>query len=366
MKRIIIILFTVLLLSVIILGACAKPSPAPAPAPAPAPTPAPAPPSEKPIELKFSHFAPPMVWFFKPLYTPWIKEIEERSKGRVKITLFPAQSLGNIQDQYEMTRTRIADIAAVDLGIMSGVFPLSSGISLPLIFNSTEAVCLTSWELTEKYLKDTELKDVKVLWYQCVPPGHIHTSNKPIHTLEDLSDVKIASPSEAGIHALEKLGATPVFIPITELYTSLERGLVDGTVVPWEASFAFKTMEVTKYRTVVGLFAPVLNVIMNRDAWNSLPPDIQKLVEETGGVEMSRAFGAGFDEVERNLENVIKAHDQEKGNPEVYYLPEEEKAKWREAITPLYEEWIAEREAEGLPARAFFEDLLQTAAKYNK
>ncbi len=385
MRRLLIIQLIVVLVCGLIVTGCAKPvptptrvpapapalvpPPAPAPAPAPAPIPPPAPASapEKPIELKLSHFAPPMAWFHKDLYVPWAKELDERSNGRVKITIFPAQSLCNIQDQYHMVLSRQADIAMLHLGATSGVFPLSEMITLPLLFNSSDAAVATWWELSEKYLLDTEFIKVKVLWHESIAPGHFSTSTKPVHTLEDFSGMKLAATQDASIKALEKLGATAVFLPITEMYTALERGVVDGFCEAWEGTVVFKFFEVTQYRTAIGLYTPNATLVMNLDSWNSLPPDIQQMIEETGGLKGSIKAGRMFDEVETHyLNDVIKPYDQEKGNPEIYYLPKDEKARWREAVTPLYDEWIAEGEAKGLPARAFFKDLLQLAAKYNK
>ena len=108
-------------------------------------------------------------------------------------------------------------------------------LALPLLFNSTEAAGATWWELSEKYLLDTEYKNAKVLWHQAIAPSQLNTAKKPVHNIEDFSGMKISATQEAGIKALEKLGATPVFFPIPEIYTALERGLVDGAIEPWEA-----------------------------------------------------------------------------------------------------------------------------------
>ena len=166
--------------------------------------------------------------------------------------------------------------------------------------------------------------------------------------------------------ALKRLAATPVFFPITEIYTAVDRGVVDGEVECWEAQRTFNFLEVTKYRTAVSLWTALVTIAMNLDAWNSLPPDIKQLFEEDMGLEASRRAGSMFDAVEKVMLEEVKNYDQKKGNPEIYYLPEDERARWREAVTPLYEEFTAERETKGLPARAFFNDMLELAEKYNK
>ena len=105
---------------------------------------------------------------------------------------------------------------------------------------------------------------------------------------------------------------------------------------------------------------------MNLDTWNSLPTDIQKIFDDYSTVEKARDRGRVWDvKTVEALDNVIIPYDQEHGNPPIYTPPKEEKARWVEAVTPLYEEWIADREAKGLPARAFIDDLLKLAEKYN-
>jgi TRAP-type C4-dicarboxylate transport system substrate-binding protein len=296
-----------------------------------------------------------------------MKEIEERTNGRVKITLFPSEALGSIMEHYQMALSGMADISHIDLGVTPGVFPLSEGISLPMIFDSSESAACTYMELVDKQLAATEYKDVKFLFPVVTPPSRVHMATKPVHTLEDFAGMKVSSTSEAGLKTLEKLGATPVPVPMTDVYTSMERGLVDGFIENNEALVAFKLMEVSKYRTDVALNTAACAVIMNLDVWNSLPADIQQIFDETAGLTMAHKWGQGFDGIiEQILADVVIPYDQEQGNPEFYTLPAEEEARWREAVAPLYDEWITDREAEGLPAQAFFDDILELAAKYNK
>ena len=326
-----------------------------------------APASPETIELKLSTFVPPVVWFIKEKVNPWIEQLEERSNGKVKIKVFPSGSLGTLKDHYNMLLARQADICQVDIGATPGVFPLSEGISLPLIFSSSEAANSAWWELSEKYLMDTEFGKVKVLWHNCIPPSQIHTANKPVHTLDDLKGLKLALTQAAQIATLEQLGAAPVFIPITEMYTAMERGMVDGTMLCWEAATVFKIFEVTKYRTAAKINTSLTTFMMNRDSYNSLPPDIQQFIDETTGLSMSQSFGSSFDKFDlKQLNEVMLPYDKEKGNPEIYNLPDDEIAKWSEAVEPVVEEWITEREDKGLPAQAFYDDMLQIAAKYNK
>ena len=149
---------------------------------------------------------------------------------------------------------------------------------------------------------------------------------------------------------------------------SLERGLTDAGILGWNGiHWEFRWSEVTKYRTIFprGIWSTHMVCAMNQDAWNSLPSEVQKIFEETTGLEQSRKAGEAFDIGDRENLQKIMDFDKEKGNPPVYQLPDAERERWRQALRPLYEEWIAENEAMGLPARELFKDLLKAAEKYN-
>ena len=168
---------------------------------------------------------------------------------------------------------------------------------------------------------------------------------------------------------MEALGTVPVPLPMPEVYLALERGTIDMATLNWEGSVAFKWFEVTKYRTElpIGLNASCLITAMNLDTWNSLPPDVQAIFTELSGVYLSKLLGQGMDKVQPVLvKNVIKKYDAKVGNPDFYYMPEDEFQRWVEAVTPIYEKWITDMEAKGLPGRAIFEDVQRLAKKYNK
>jgi len=302
------------------------------------------------------------------IYDPWVEELSERTNGRLKVTLFGGGVMGKPPDHLELALSGTADISFIDAGAFTGVFPLFEEQTLPMLYPTSEVAAATSWDLIQKYMVDTEFKEVKVLFTQPTGMRQITTATKPVHVLEDLEGMKIGTTSTTMAKTLERLGAVPVIQPPGNLYTSLERGLVDGVESNWEATFGtWKYYDVTKYRTDgINLGVPGPLVVMNLDSWNNLPPDIQKVIEETSGPVLSRKTGALFDELcLKNLEK-IKAYDKQAGNPEVYVLPAAERARWKAAIQPILDEWVAEKEAAGLPGEALMADLLALVEKYSK
>jgi len=350
MKRFLLVPFVILLMGVLIFGGCPKP----------APTTAPVTPPEKPIELKFAYWIPSVSAPARVVIEPWGKEIEERTNGKVNITFFGDASMGAPPEHYQLCLSGMADITWIAPGMTFGVFPLSMAFEQPMLFSSAEQGSRVSYKLVEKYLLDTEYKDVKVLWVSEMAPSQLFTVAKQVRTLEDLKGMKLAGTSPPEVSAMGELGASAVQMGTEpEMYTALERGLVDGRFNSWEGAATFKDFEVTKYRTGNVHFQAHFNaIIMNLDTWNSLPPDVQKIFEETTGLQLSQSSGALLDaENETGLQRIIE-YDKMAGNPDIYYLPDTERAKWVEALMPARENWANQLEAEGLSAKAFLEELL--------
>ena len=221
-------------------------------------------------------------------------------------------------------------------------------------------------QMMEKYALDTELKDVKLLWFIPVAPGQLITTTKHVRTLEDLKGMKLAVSAGPEVTVFTALGVAPVYLPVPEVYTSLERGLADGAIDNWEKAFVFKTYEVTKYRTAIDIWVPEMPMLMNLDVWNRLPPDIQEVIDETTGFQFTVRCGAIFDEVDAMFRGIIAEYDREVGNPEIYDLPAEERARWVEATAPVYEEWAKDMEAKGVPGEEILDYIYSLLKQYAK
>ena len=368
----------IVLISGLILGGCAAPAPTPAPTPAPAPAPTPAPaPAPAPVEpreLIWSSGLPPMTVHQQKLFLPLAQTIKERTTAighPVEITFYIGGALGAMPDQYNLLLAGTADIVSqwgpVD---MPGRFPLLGVLDLPFLWPSALIYMQVSQELLETRPEiQKEVSEARMLFFEPAPPATVIASRtKPIKTLEDFEGMRTMARGGNNADVIKALGGIPVVMPVVEAYTALERGLLDVAPDNWEALISFRRHEVTKYRTEFPkvLFMTALGCSMNWDTWNSLPPEVQKIFAELSGPEYAQTVGKVLDdEVARNKELVIE-YDNKVGNPPTYVLPDEEFERWVEVETPLYDKWIADVEAKGLPGRAIFEDVLRLIEKYSK
>jgi len=347
MKKFVVITMTVLLIGALILCGCAGPAPA------------------ETIELKCAFHMPAPSFPIKGPVTSWAKKIEEESGGRVKITLYPNAALVKMRDEYNAVETGLVDMVIFTPAITPGLFPRSELVMLPKLFPTAEVAGQVFHELLEKYAVDTELKSTKFLWVLTFPPMNLH-GTKQINTLEEFKGKKIRTEGKVESWTVEGLGATGLNMDTMEIFTSVERGLIDGFFFLWEGVLVFGFTEITQYRTKCDMFARGFPCVMNMDVWNGLPPDIQEIFTRNSGAAMSAKAGAEFDKANAESMALVEDYDKQVGNPPVNILSADENARWVEAVSPVIERWVSEGEAEGVPARAMLDDAHKLIEKYSK
>ena len=101
----------------------------------------------KPIELRFSYFGPGTMTGYHKAYVDFAKEVENKTKGRVKISIFPAGALGGAKDQFDLAKRGVVDLAFIAQGYTPGRFPLSTVIELPLGIPSARVGSLAFFNL---------------------------------------------------------------------------------------------------------------------------------------------------------------------------------------------------------------------------
>lgn len=298
------------------------------------------------IELKMSHFMPTKHVQHAKVMEPWAKKIGELTDGRVIVTIFPGGALGKPPHQYDNAVKGITDIAFGLQSYTPGRFPLTSALRLPFMVKSGEQGARVLWSMYEKYLQQ-EYKDVKVLWLFMHGPGQMYTTKKQVKTIDDLKGLKIRSPGAIMSKVVKQYGAVPVHMPITQVYTALERKTVDGVAAPWETMRPFRFYEQCKYAAVADIYSMTFFVVMNKKKYESLPADIRKIIDENSGLQMAIKAGRAYDQADIPGKKLF----EDKGGI-TYQLPAAEKEKWMKAAMPIKTNWIKDMKTKGLPGQA--------------
>lgn len=309
----------------------------------------------KPIELTYSIFFP-APHKNTVLAGEWAKEVEKRTEGRVKITLFPGGTLTPADKCYDGVVKGISDIGMSVLGYTRGKFPLTEVIDLPLGYTNG----LSATRLVNKYyqqFKPKEFDEVKVLYFHAHGPGILHTK-KAVRKLEELKGLRIRS---TGLSAkvVAALGGVPVAMPMGETYDALKRGMVEGSMAPIESLEGWKWGEVVKFTTESygAAYSTAFFVVMNQEKWNALAPDIQKTIEKINEEWVDKT-GRLWDEIDKSG----RAFTQKLGN-QIISLSSEENQKWAKAVSAIHLDYIQNMKAKGLPGEEALKFCLEFLAK---
>lgn len=272
----------------------------------------------------------------------WAKEVEKRTNGKVKITLFPGGTLTPAATCYDGVVKGISDMGMSVLGYTKGKFPLSEVIDLPLGYQSG----LTATRLINQYyqkFRPKEFDEVKILYLHAHGPGILH-SKKAVAKLEDLKGLRIRCTGTAA-KVVTALGGVPVAMPMGETYDALNRGMVEGSMAPMESLEGWKWGEVVKFTTESygSAYSTGFFVVMNKEKWNPLPPEIQKIIEKVNQEWIDKT-GKLWDDVDKSgREFALKL-----GN-KIIPLSKEENQRWANAARPVLDEYVKGMKEKGLP-----------------
>ena len=277
---------------------------------------------------------------------PWAKKVEAESGGRIKIQLFHSMQMGGTPAQlFDQARDGVADITWTILGYTPGRFNKAEVFELPFMTGGPEASSVAFQEYVEKFAND-EFKDVKLLAVHTHGPGLFHTK-QPITGLESLRGMKIRGGSRIISNMLGKLGATPVGMPVPAVTDALSKGTIDGTTIPWEVVPSLKVTELVKNHTTFagrqGLYSQTFAFSMNKAAYEKLPADLKKVIDNNSGVQTAALFGRAMEEGDK----AGRALAEKSGNS-IVTLELAETQRWRRTAATVETDWINEMKGKGI------------------
>ncbi|MFN2437230.1 MAG: TRAP transporter substrate-binding protein [Desulfotignum sp.] len=245
-------------------------------------------------QLTYSNFFPP-THIQSQLAEAWIKEVEARTNGEITINYFPAGTLTKAPQTYDGVVQGIADIGMTVLAYSRGRFPVAAAIDLPMGYTSGVQATNVANGVLEKFDPE-EFKDTELMFLHAHGPGLLHTRDKEVRTLDEFKGLKIRGTGTSG-KVVAALGGSPVGKAMGETYQMLQKGVVDGSFHPVETNKGWKVGEVVSYMTqnFSTAYTTTFAVFMNKDKWNSLSPEQQKMIREVNA-EFALKHGQAWDE----------------------------------------------------------------------
>ncbi len=352
MKRTAFIQIVMALVLVLVLAAACGPAPK---APSDNTSTTPAVTDNKTYEFTYSVFFPP-VHKNAILAQKFADEINARTKGKVKITVFAGGTLTKAPQVYDGVLNGLSDMGMSVVSYTMGRFPASELVELPHGYLNGYVSTRVANDFYNEF-KPKEFDNVHVLYFHAHGPSVIFSVKKPVRQLEDLKGMVIRSTG-VGASIIEALGGKGYGAAQGEAYELMSKGTIDGSYTPRETLEGWKQAEIVKYVTECPEVGSTANmyVVMNKDKWDSLPPDIQKVFTDVSNewIEKHAKTWTNYDI------SGIKFFKTFEGR-EVIKLSPEEAARWVQATQPLKDKNLKDITAKGMPADQYEKYLMERA-----
>jgi len=318
---------------------------------------------EKPIVLTLNFPIPPIHTRWQNALKPWCDEIAKRTNNRVEIKPYFAQALSTMAENYDSVVKGIADMAECAIGLKPGRLPLMEQVMYFVtpsitINKPSEMIMRMYRELPEL---QNEFRETKMLFLHMNGNMAFGTSKKKINKIDDCKGLKMCViGSGLLMDKFKALGFSTVFMPMSDIYMALERGVLDGTQVDWDLCVSRRWGDVTKYIVQVTMLTPTFYMVMNKKKWASLPPDIQQVFEEMSGDYAARKF----DEYWKNAElSAKKKWETEMGGTTII-LSKEEMEKVDNLILPVITKYVEDSEKKGPQLRKVYNRFVELEKEY--
>lgn len=273
MKKYLVSLVVFIFVASLLFSSCATPAPKPTPAPTPAPAP---PPAVEPIVWKAATFLPRNMLSVKSIF-PIAERAKQRSNGQLTIEYLGGPEVTPAMQQGEAVRKGVIQMSIVPGAYYDGIVPMGNMLELSELTPAEERASGAYDFINDLHKKGglfylergTAIKE----------PAYFNIILKqPIEKPQQLAGKKIGATSPNVTPFLDTIGAAAAVIPAPQVYTSLERGIIEGFSYPLTNSMDAQLHEVTKYVIDHPYYQAGSAIIINLDSWNKLPPNLQTLM----------------------------------------------------------------------------------------
>ncbi|MEM7774790.1 MAG: TRAP transporter substrate-binding protein [Pseudomonadota bacterium] len=317
------------------------------------------------VTLTVAHFLSPKATPHTKFIVPWAKRIEAQSRGRIKVEIFPAMTMGGKPPElYRQVRDGAADIVWTLTGYTPGVFPRSEVFELPTVHNASAKA--TTMAIQENFgLIADDFKDIKPLLVHVHAGNALHLVNGCVSSLGELKGLKLRTPSRTGAWMIQSWGAEPVGMPVPALPQALSKRAIDGALIPFEIVPPLKVHELTKCSMTaannVRFGVAVFLYAMNKQRYEGLAPDLKAIIDANSGTAIAESIGSLWD----SAELPGQALQKKTGSPVQAFGKgsTDDFAKLSEAVV---ERWIKEVSSKGIDGKALVAAARKSIAKFSK
>ena len=262
------------------------------------------------------------------------QEVQERSGGRVEVQIFPGNQLGNEREMAESVQLGTQEMLITNCSPFGNFVPAVQVMDMPFIFETNEQV----YAALDGALGDALIDAGRAVGFEIFGVGEIGfmiiaNSVHPIRNVNDIKGLKIRTQeTPALLDTYRLLGADPTPVPINEVYTALQTGVVNGTTFGMEPFINNRIYEVQRYLSVANVAYSAAAIVANLEWYNSLPADIQEII---------RTAARNWVPLTRNkMQEVIRKDMPTVEEYSILTLSEEiDIQSFRDAVAPIFEKY---------------------------
>ncbi len=280
----------------------------------------------------------------------WADKVTEATGGRVHFTIYPAESLAKGREALQAVEDGVCDLAVINLAYAAKQWNLNTVVTLGCLAMPDEGGIEIWDELQRKFPEmAAEMASVKVLAKSVVTSTSLHVKDKEVRVPADLQGLRIAALGDS-VLLVQAAGASSVNVSSSDWATAAKKGLIVGCMAPVYVVTDRGLEEVFDYHLDLGMGAGASAVIMNWEVWDSLPPDLRAVVDESTPWLGERMRAAGL---------AVEAEGWQKCSGQTVVVPTgEELGLWKDCFQPVAQRWIEDNAAKG-PSRNIYEYLTQ-------
>lgn len=262
------------------------------------------------------------------------EEVEAKSEGRIEINIRPAAQLGGDVEIIEQTQMGLVHIAIPPTGNLANFNEKMYLFDLPFLLGDDAAMKrVLDGEVGSELLGTLEPNNLHGIAMWGAGFRHMTNNVRPINGPDDLKGIKMRTLQAPTILSTYRAyGANPTAMAYVEVYNGLQQGVVEGQENPLANINSMRFYEVQKYMTLTGHAYHTYAAVMNKQAWDGLPEDLQKVIEDAMIVGRDAARQFTEEDEARIIEDI-------KGQIEIQDLTEEGRAAFVEASKPIYDEF---------------------------
>ncbi len=255
------------------------------------------------VTLRLHSFLPPVANPVKHFMVPWAEKVEKESKGRIKVQVYPSMQLGGKAEQLlTQVRDGVVDVVWTLPGFTPGVMPKLEIFELPFLHRSTHATVTALQDYVDKYMQK-DFEPYHVLLVHC-HAGALFMTKDPINKIEDFEGMKLRSYSRTNAWILASV----------------------------------KMQDLTSYFTTLAppqprLSTAIFTFLMNKQKYESLPPDLRKVIDDNSGRKLAPFAIEIWDRIELDGEQVMHSKPKNK----FVQLSTEETAKFKKKVQPVFD-----------------------------